>query len=83
MYGVVTATKISNPPHLDINTQQCLMVVKNRAATDTRFGRANGLESIERSYPEHSIVKHDSLKIAVLPYGTVTGGKGALTQGIH
>ena len=68
-YGVVTASKISNPPHLDVNGRQCLMVVKNGAATDTRFGRANGLESVKRLYPEDGIVKHDSLEIAVLPYG--------------
>ena len=68
-YGVVTPAKINSPPHLDVNGKQCLMVVKNGAATDTRFGRANGLESIKRSCPEHGIVEHDSLEIAVLPYG--------------
>ncbi|KDQ07651.1 hypothetical protein BOTBODRAFT_192282 [Botryobasidium botryosum FD-172 SS1] len=68
-YGAVPAAKISNPPHLDVNVQRCMMVVKHGAATETRFGRANGLESVKRSYLGHGIVKHDSLEIVVLPYG--------------
>jgi hypothetical protein len=44
-------------------------VVKNGGTTDTTLGRVNGLESVNRTYPEHGIIKQDSLEIAVVSYG--------------
>lgn len=43
--------------------------MKNGGTTGTTVGRANGLESVKRTYPEHGIVKQDSLEIAVVYYG--------------
>jgi hypothetical protein len=68
-YGVVSAAEISNPKHLDANGQSCLIVVKNGGTTNTAVGRANGLESVKRTYLEHGIIKQDSLEIAVVFYG--------------
>ena len=72
-YGVVSAAEISNPKHLDANNQPCLIVVKNGGTTDTTVGRANGLESVKRTYKEHGIIKQDSLEIAVVSYGKEHG----------
>jgi hypothetical protein len=68
-YGVVSAAEISNPEHLDANGQPCLIVVKNGGTTDTTIGRANGLESVRRTYPEFGIIEQNSLEIAVVFYG--------------
>ena len=68
-YGVVSAAEISNPEHLDTNGRPCLIVVKNGGTTGTTVGCANGLESVKRTYPEHGIIKQDSLEIAVVSYG--------------
>ena len=68
-YGVVSAAEISNPKHLDANGQPCLIVVKNGGTTNTTVGRANGLESVKRTYLEHGIINQDSLEIAVVFYG--------------
>ena len=68
-FGVVSADTISNPHHLDVNGQKCLLVLKNGGTTGTTFGRANGLESVKRSYPEYGIRQADTLELAVLPYG--------------
>ncbi|KAI0263962.1 hypothetical protein BC834DRAFT_884755, partial [Gloeopeniophorella convolvens] len=62
--GVVSAATISNPQHLDVNGQKCLFVLKNGGTTGTTFGRANGLESVKRSYPEYVIRQADSLELA-------------------
>lgn len=77
-YGVVSAAEIANPTHLDANGQPCLIVVKNGGTTDTTIGRANGLESVQRNYPDHGIIKQDSLKIAVVFYGK---GHGKFSDG--
>jgi hypothetical protein len=71
--GVVSAAEISNPRHLDANGQPCLIVVKNGGTTGTTVGRANRLESVKRTYPEHGIIKQDSLEIAVVFYGNGHG----------
>jgi hypothetical protein len=75
-YGVVSADEISNPGHLDANGEPCLIVVKNGGTTNTTVGRANGLESVKRTYPQHGI-KGDSLEIAVVSYGE---GHGAFSD---
>lgn len=77
-FGVVSAAEISNPPHLEANGQQCLIVMKNGGTTGTTVGRANGLESVKRTYPEYGIVKQDSLEIAVVYYGK---GHGRFSDG--
>ena len=69
VFGVVSAATISNPQHLDVNGQKCLLVLKNGRTTSTTFGHANGLESIKHSYLEYGIQQADSLKLAVLSYG--------------
>src|SRR5712672_328269 len=68
-YGIISAAEISNPTHLDANGQRCLIVVKNGGTTDTTLGRANGLQSVQRNYPDHGIIKQDSLETAVVFYG--------------
>ena len=67
--GIVSAAEISNPKHLDANGQPCLIVVKNGGTTGTTVGRANGLESVKRTYQEHGIIRQDSLEIALVFYG--------------
>lgn len=68
--GVVSASEISSPNHVDDRGQPCLIVAKNGPSTGTTFGRVNGLESVKRTYAysEHDggITKQDSLEIAVL-----------------
>lgn len=70
---VVSEAEIRNPKHLDANGQPCLFVTKNGGATDVTVGRANGLESVKRTYPEHGTVKEVSLELAVLPYNEECG----------
>ena len=71
--SVVSTTEISNPKHLDANGQPCLIVVKNGGTTGTTVGRANGLESVKRTYPEYGIIEQDSLEIAVVSCGKGDG----------
>ncbi|EJD04750.1 uncharacterized protein FOMMEDRAFT_119956 [Fomitiporia mediterranea MF3/22] len=66
-YGVVQDAEIRNPQNLEANGDKCLFVVKNGMATGTTVGRANGLESFTRYYPEYGI-KHTSVEMAVMPY---------------
>lgn len=68
-WGVVQDTEIRAPKHLDIHRQESLMVIKNGGTTGTTLGRANGLESAKRTYPETGLVKVTTLDFAVLPYG--------------
>ncbi|KZT27853.1 hypothetical protein NEOLEDRAFT_1154829 [Neolentinus lepideus HHB14362 ss-1] len=71
-YGVVRDQEIRNPPHLDVNGEKCLLVVKNGLATGTTVGRVNGPESFTRTYDEYGI-KQTSFEIAVLAYGRAHG----------
>ncbi|KAI0801514.1 hypothetical protein C8Q74DRAFT_1401040 [Fomes fomentarius] len=70
--GVVQDQEIRNPPHLDVNGEKCLLVVKNGLATGTTVGRVNGLESFTRTYDEYGI-QQTSLEIAVLAYDRAHG----------
>lgn len=72
-YGVVQDSEIRDPEHYDANHQRCLLVVKNGAASGTTIGRANGLESVQRNYPDYDIVGQTSIEIAVLPYSRARG----------
>ena len=72
-YGIVQRAEIRDPQHIDANYQKCLLVVKNGATTGTTIGRANGLESVQRTCEEYDIVKQTSIEIAVLPYSRTRG----------
>jgi len=76
-YGVVQRDEIRVPPHFDANHQECLLVVKNGAATGTTVGRANGLESVMRDCPEYGIFGQTSIEIGVFPIGR---GRGAFSE---
>lgn len=66
-HDVVQDNEIRQPRHLDVHGERALLVVKNGLTTGTTIGRATGLESFTRSYPEYDI-KHTSTEIAILPY---------------
>ncbi len=71
-FGVVPDKEIRNPQNLEADGSKCLFVVKNGTTTGTTVGRANGLESFTRHFPECDI-EHTSIEIAVLPYGGKRG----------
>lgn len=67
--GIVPAEDISRQPHLDSNGMPALFVVTNGSKSGTMLGRANGLFSAKRTFPQYGINKIDSLEIGVLQYG--------------
>jgi hypothetical protein len=71
-FGVIQADEIHNPKQLDVNGEQCLLVVKNGLTTGTTIGRVTGMESFTRTFNESGI-KETSVEIAVLPYGNGNG----------
>src|ERR1700733_842654 len=73
-FGVIQADEIHNPKQLDVNGEQCLLVVKNGLTTGTTIGRVTGMESFTRTlgFSEYGI-KETSMEIAVLPYGNAMG----------
>ena len=85
-FGVVSAAEISNPPHLEASSQQCLIVMKSGGSTNTTVGRANGPESVKRTYPEHGRFsdKGDSGSMVLTRDGKIlgmlTGGAGATAE---
>ncbi|KAJ4501282.1 hypothetical protein C8R41DRAFT_892481 [Lentinula lateritia] len=70
--GVIQLDDIYNPKHLDVNGEQCLLVVKNGLTTGTTIGRALGMESFTRVYKESKIEK-TSIEFGVLSYGSTKG----------
>lgn len=66
-FSVVKDKEIRQPQHLDCHGEKALLVVKNGLATGTTIGRASGLESFTRVYPDYDI-HHTSIEIAILPY---------------
>jgi len=66
-FGVVKDEGMRQPQHLDIHGEKALLVVKNGLATGTTIGRANGLDSFTRVYPDYGI-EHTSIETAILPY---------------
>jgi hypothetical protein len=70
--GVIQVDEIHNPKQLDVNGEQCLLVVKNGLTTGTTIGRVTGMESFTRTFNEYGI-KETSMEIAVLPYGNANG----------
>ncbi|KAG8820430.1 hypothetical protein FRC17_010154 [Serendipita sp. 399] len=67
----VPEAEFRNPQNFDIHGVKTLLAVKNGRSTGTTFGRVNGLESITRSYPGHSI-SQDALEYIICGYDTVT-----------
>lgn len=65
--GVVQHSEFRDPHHLDVNGEECLLVVKNGLATGTTVGRANGLESFTRVFCGDGS-EYTSISVAILPY---------------
>ena len=76
-----------HPDMWDLNGEPCLLVVKSGNATGTTLGRANGVFSIVRKYPLHS-VDQTSMEWAILPYCSnsdafsATGDSGSIIADI-
>ncbi|KAJ3874662.1 hypothetical protein F5051DRAFT_498287 [Lentinula edodes] len=70
--GVIQLNDIYNPKHLDVNGEQCLLVVKNGLTTGTTIGRVLGMESFSRTYKDYQIEK-TSIEIGVVSYGNKNG----------
>jgi hypothetical protein len=68
--------ELHRPTMLDANGEQCLIVVKNGAATGVTLGRATGIESFVREYKDYGIYS-TSMAIAVYPYSHKDGAFSA------
>lgn len=68
--------ELRHPTMLDANGEQCLIVVKNGAATGVTLGRATGIESFVREYKDYAIYS-TSMEIAVYPYSHKDGAFSA------
>jgi hypothetical protein len=74
--GVMKEAELRNPQQLDLNGENCLLVVKSGQATGVTFGRVSGIESVIREHGEHRL-KKTSLEVAAYPYGHKDGAFSA------
>ncbi|KAG8983866.1 hypothetical protein FRB90_005682 [Tulasnella sp. 427] len=65
---IVTHDQLLHPTMLDATGEECIIVIKNGAATGLKFGRTTGIESFLREYKGDAI-HSTSREIAVYPRG--------------
>jgi hypothetical protein len=67
LQGIVTEDELRHPKMLDVNSEECLIVVKNGLSTGVTIGRSSGIESFVREYDKHG--NHaTSMELAIYSY---------------
>ncbi|KAF8581118.1 hypothetical protein K439DRAFT_1354990, partial [Ramaria rubella] len=80
--------ELLHPTLLDKNGEECIIVIKNGAATGLTLGRGTGIESFVREYEDNAIYT-TSMAIAVYAYGhedgafSEPGDSGAVVDDAH
>ncbi len=74
--NIVKYNELRNPTMLDVNGENCLIVVKNGATTGVTLGRATGIESFVREYKDYAI-HSTSREVAVYAYSNKDGAFSA------
>ena len=72
----VKDSELRHPTMLDANGEQCLIVVKNGAATGVTLSRATGIESFVHEYKDYPI-SSTSMEIAAYSYSHKDGAFSA------
>ncbi|KAI0040893.1 hypothetical protein FA95DRAFT_1576687 [Auriscalpium vulgare] len=74
--GFVEHGGLRHPKMLDVNKDECPIVVKNGATTGATLGRATGIESFVREYKKYAI-SSTFMAVAVYPYSHKDGAFSA------
>jgi hypothetical protein len=80
---IMKEDQLRHPTTLDVNGEECIIVVKNGNTTGVTIGRASGIESFIREYDSHDI-SSTSMEIAIYSYShkdsafSAAGDSGAI-----
>jgi len=87
--GIITEDLMRHPDMWDLESELCLLVVKNGNATGTTIGRANGVFSIVRDYFNDMSVNQTSMEWGIINYDSKSevfskrGDSGAIIADIR
>ena len=76
LQDIIKENELRHPTMLDINGEECLLVVKSGKSTGVIIGRATGIMSFVREYFEDG-THETSMELAIYPYGSKEGAFSA------
>jgi hypothetical protein len=68
IHGIISDELMRAPDMWDLDSEPCLLVVKNGNATNTTLGRANGVFSIVREYSMNKDAHYTSMEWGIVNY---------------